>query len=677
MKKLKFIDLFAGLGDFHLALADLRHKCVFAIELKTIFGISLIGFIQMMLVTAVVLFILIKYLIRSKRNKKDEYIIKNVHIIVGDSNELHHQTVYIKDGFIKKISSESFQKKNVQTFDASGKTLMPGLIDSHVHIQGLNNRSEEDSDRFLNEQIPQIFKEKVLPYGITTLKDLCAPRHFIYKLRDQIKSGKIVGPELFIVGPNFTAPDGHPANTLGGKNPWIRKEMAIEVSTPEQVHAGIMELKQAGVDFLKLTYQGGDYWYFDQKLTIAKIDKSLMKQIIREGKENGIKTTAHVFYKEDVRELLEAGIYGIEHGILDQQLESDDDLIKLWKESGAHFVPTVNAMTYEKEPTRLKNSIHNLKVLYDAGIPIVMGTDNMFEMMGGDVEHRELAYYVEAGLTPMQAIVLATKNGAEHLGISDRKGLVKVGMEADLILLDKNPGENIGNIQFIDKVFLKGKLVFSQNVIQSYDIPDYEYPEEVKTFRIAKIDGKEERELDVSGYEENKEIVQTIYREGKEWSKETFMVDKNLSAQVWYYARQDDNTNLVVKKENDFIHMSGTFKGKPQDKKFKIGDGLWYQMMDMAMPAFIKSNEKKILFYSIGVGDNRGAMGLGEFAAKKLGEEIITVDDIDYSCDKISFVLTMFSWAWSGLYWYDKKTGQLVQSGEKTRNFEKINYKLK
>lgn len=78
---------------------------------------------------------------------------------------------------------------------------------------------------------------------------------------------------------------------------------------------------------------------------------------------------------------------------------------------------------------KLTNSLHNLKILYDAGIPIAMGTDNMFETMSGDVEHRKLAYYVEAGLTPMQAIVLATKNGAEHLGISDRKGPVRCGME--------------------------------------------------------------------------------------------------------------------------------------------------------------------------------------------------------------------------------------------------------
>lgn len=646
--------------------------------MPTFLGIPLIGWIQILIGAGVTAFVLIKYLVRPKRKKYSGYIIKDVHIIVGDGTELFHQNVYVRDGVIKEITSEELNVKAAQLIDAAGKTLMPGLIDSHVHIQGLNNRSDEDSDAFLYGTVPDIFKEKILPYGITTVKDLCAPKHFIYKLRDEIKKGKITGPELLVAGPNFTAPDGHPANTLGGNNPWIRKEMAIEVTTSQQIHDGILELKNAGVDFLKFTYQGGDYWYFDEKLNINKLDKALMQQIIREGRENGLMTTAHVFYKEDVRELLEAGIYGIEHGVLDTKLEPDDPLVKLWKDSGAHFVPTVNAMTYEKEPTRLPNSLHNLKVLYDAGIPIAMGTDNMFEMMSGDVEHRELAYYVEAGLTPMEAIVLATKNSAEHLGIADRKGLVKCGMEADLILLDENPAENISNMQFIDKVFLKGKIVFSQNVIQSYDIPPYSYPYGVSAMRYEKADGKEEREITVSDYAEKQEIVQAVYREGEEWSREEYTVDTSLSNVKWRYSRSSDNTEITAERKDGYIHMKGTFKGKAQDKTFKIGDGLWYQMMDMAMPAFIASSEEEIVFYSIGTGDNRGAMGLGEFAAKKEGEETVTVNGTSYDCVKVSFVLTMFSWAWKGLYWYDKRTGQMVQSGEKGKGVkERVTYRVK
>ena len=642
-----------------------------------VFGIPLIGFIQMIIGTAVICFVIIKYLTRPKKAKKGEYIINNVHIIVGDGSELFSQNIYIKNGLIKQVTDKPITNKNAQIIDGSGKTLMPGLIDSHIHIQGINNHSDEESDKFLNEIIPQIFSEKVLPYGITTIKDLCAPKHFIYKLRDKLRSGEITGPELLVVGPNFTTPNGHPANTLGGKNPWIRKEMAIEVTNPEQVSEGINELKTAGVDFLKFTYQGGDYIYFGDVIKIEKLDKSLMQQIISEGKENGLNSTAHVFYYNDVKELLEAGIYGIEHGILDRDIEPDDMIIDLWKKSGTHFVPTVSAMNYEEEKSRMIHSKHNLKVLFDAGIHIAMGTDNMLEIMSGEIEHQELAYYVEAGLTPMQAIISATKNGAEHLGISDRKGLVKEGLEADLILLDKDPAKDISNIKFIDKVFRKGEIVYSQKQIQSFDIPDYSYPDKLLSAKYINSDGNQERVVCFEKYKNDRIVIQKMYQKGELFSEEQFVLNPNLSAVKWIFNRPSDNTNFTALKEGDFINLNGTFNGKTEDKSMNIGNGLWYQMMDISIPAFVNSTLSECLFYCIGTGDNRGAMALSEFAAKKIGEENLTINGTTYSCNKISFVITMFSWAWTGLYWYDKQTGHLIQTGEKKGAKETVIWQIK
>lgn len=635
------------------------------------FVIPLIRWIPITIGLGVVILVLVKHIGSLKKNKIDSYIFQDVHVIVGDGTERFHQNVYVKNGIIQKITTEKIENVNATIIDAKNMTLMPGLIDSHVHIQGMNNKSDKESDTFLYGMLPEIFKDKVLPFGITTVKDLCAPRHFIYKLRDEIKSGKIVGPELLVVGPNFTAPEGHPASTLGGDNPWMRKEMAIEVNSTKQVSESIKELKTAGVDFLKITYQGGDYLYFNQTLQIAKIEKKYMEQIIREGKENGLYTTAHVYYKEDVRELLEAGIYGIEHGVLDEKLSPDDDLVKLWKRSGAHFVPTVNAMNYEKDPNRLVNSIHNLKVLYDAGIPIAMGTDTMYEMMSGEFTHKELAYYVEAGLSPMEAIVLATGNSAKHLGIDNRKGYIKEGFEADLILLEKNPAEDISNLDLIDKVFLKGNIVYSQKSIQSYDIPEYSYPPEISYMEYQKSDGTEVRKIYTDGYINENKIIQDVYHGNDLWSHEIFHVEKNLSCTKWQYERPSDDTKVLATKTGEFIQISGSFKGKKQNKTYKIGDGLWYQMMDIAMPAFIASKEQEITFYSIGTGNNMGAMGLGEFAAKKVGNEKIIVNNRSYECVKISYVITAFSWAWTGYLWYDLKTNQLVKTGEKGKNADK------
>ena len=277
----------------------------------------------------------------------------------------------------------------------------------------------------------------------------------------------------------------------------------------------------------------------------------------------------------------------------------------------------------------------------------------------------------------MQAIVLATKNGAEHLGIADRKGLVKEGMEADLILLDKNPAENIANISLIDKVFRKGNIAYSQKVIQSFEIPDFNYPEGLISAEYVSADGKDSRALSYERLADENVITQTTSHGGEKWAEETFTVDRNLSATKWTYLRPSDNTDITAVRENGTITLNGSFKGKPQDKSLSINEGLWYQMMDLCLPAFSASELDEILFYSIGTGNNMGAMSPGEFGVKKIGTEDVTIDGKTYFCKKLSMVLTMFSWAWTGIYWIDTETGLLVQSGEKKGKNEKIMWQLK
>ena len=111
-------------------------------------GIPLIGWIQMVFGTAVVLFALIKYLRRPKMKKTDGFLIRDVHVIIGDGSELFHQNVLVRGGIIKRISSDSIEDAVASVIDGTGLTLMPGLIDSHIHIQGgFSCRNEEETDR--------------------------------------------------------------------------------------------------------------------------------------------------------------------------------------------------------------------------------------------------------------------------------------------------------------------------------------------------------------------------------------------------------------------------------------------------------------------------------------------------------------------------------------------------
>lgn len=322
------------------------------------------------------------------KQKSEKVIIENVHVIDGKGKEFFNQNVLIQDGKIAKVQGNKIFALFTKRIDGTGKTLMPGLIDSHIHMQGMNNRSEEESDMFLAEKVPAIFKEQLFPYGITTIKDLGSPRHFSYKLRDKINRGEILGPKYLIVGPNITAVGGHPAVTLGGDNPWVKKELAAEVDSDIDAKNIVKELADHHVDFLKIVYQGGAYFYFDTELFIQKLDIKYVNTIIDEAGKMGLKVTAHVRYKEDVAKLLTTKLYGVEHGITDENITANDPILAQWKKQGSYYVPTMHALFLEHDKSLYQHGMHNLKFIYNYGIPIALGTDNMLEVLSGDVVHK-------------------------------------------------------------------------------------------------------------------------------------------------------------------------------------------------------------------------------------------------------------------------------------------------
>lgn len=407
-------------------------------------------------------------------------LIKHARVIIGDGKVLPSATVVIKDGRVQKVSTRDLTINDAQIIDAAGKSLMPGIIDSHLHLFYSLDKGEQVYRALLENQAPEQM-QKFLQYGVTTIKSINDPLDIVLTLRQQLQDKKIPGPQLLTVGPAFTAPDGHPAVALA-YDPWFRREMAIEVATPDDARAAVRQLAAQKVDAIKLIYQGGEMETLTHKtLTIQKLSKAVMQAIIVEAHQQKLRATVHVWYEQDAIDALEAGVDGLEHGLVGVSL-TDQRLVDLLKEKQAFYVPTLQIMKTSANKELLPIAMQNLKAMADQGVLIALGTDmNCAFQTGGLAEIEEMELMQQAGMTPNQIITAATRNAAEHLGQLKERGTIEAGKIADLILVDGDPTQDISAVRKIRYVFQAGTIVFDalktpstgndQNVVSWFEIP--------------------------------------------------------------------------------------------------------------------------------------------------------------------------------------------------------------
>lgn len=395
---------------------------------------------------------------------------------------------------------------NTPTVDATGKFLIPGLVDSHVHLTAAGE--------------PAGGRQFVIPLlvanGITTVRDMGGKVEFLKQLRGEIADGKLLGPQLFFTGPYL---DGDPPNF----------QPSIVVKTPEEARKAVDQLAGQGVDFIKVQ---------------SVLDRDPYFAIAGESKKKNIRFVGHVPDRISAFEAAEAGQASIEHltGVLlacssqetelraaqaapppphetprqaqlrerawlrklldTQSPQKTDSLIAAFAAHNTRQVPTfpILALAFLTPKTSLigdprmkyvpaeekkiwqtgvssqlrgysdadfatreeviRQSLAVVGKMQKAGVHILAGTDVPAPtVFPGSSLHEDLAYFVEAGLTPMQALQAATKNPAEFLNQLDTHGTIEPGKFADLVLLDANPLDDIHNTQKIRAVILRGRLL--------------------------------------------------------------------------------------------------------------------------------------------------------------------------------------------------------------------------
>lgn len=414
-------------------------------------------------------------------------VFKNFTLIDGTGHAAApNSAMIIENGRISWVGPVSQLKTppGAQVTDYSGKFIMPGLINLHGHL-GAVIGVKQDASYETPENVEKNLK-KYASYGVTTMVSMGTDKDFVLQMRDkQRASGRPGETRIYSAGQGFVFKGGY--GGLAGVTP--------EVATPAEVQPVIDKLAAEKVDIVK-------FWMDDHLGTKLKMPHPIGKAIIEDAHRKGLPVAAHIFYLEDAKALVDYGLNGLAHSVRDKPV--DQALIDSMKRHGAWqmaatltreasiytFVKTPPFISdpffdrglspdtiatlksaafhqqmikadpeYEKFHQFLKTAQENLKRLADAGVKYGFGTDSgPPTRFPGFAEHWELELMVQAGLTPMQVLTAATRSGAEFLKAKDL-GTLEKSKWADLIVLDKNPLDNIRNTRAINAVYIAGNRV--------------------------------------------------------------------------------------------------------------------------------------------------------------------------------------------------------------------------
>ena len=384
-------------------------------------------------------------------SKQENILIKNGTLFDAKSGDTRaNPGILITSGIIQCIGAQCEVPVGVKTIDATGKSIMPGLIDLHGHFFS-SSSTHSHFIKMLWEQIRFLPKARaeLIESGITSYRSLGDISPQIFDLKHALKSNRLAGPRLFISGPIFTVSGGHPTQRKD-ISPWVMKNMTFQSDDPEQVIAKVLQLAQLGTDGIKVVYQG----YADHEGDVAMPRMSLdtLKAISQTARDNGMWVAVHSGSASETLEAVDVGISTIEHGIRHGNL-INNTLLERVVDKNVVYVPTLG-----REP----QGHLNISRLISANVLIGVGTDSPVRENGKSSYYQELKRLVDAGMSAKEVILAATKNGAQALKMSDKLGTIESGKYADLLIVDGEPWNNITDIEHVTTVIIDGRIAHSQ-----------------------------------------------------------------------------------------------------------------------------------------------------------------------------------------------------------------------
>ncbi|HEY7334289.1 MAG TPA: amidohydrolase family protein [Bryobacteraceae bacterium] len=435
-------------------------------------------------------------------SRKGTWLIHDARLFLGDGRVIERGSVLVKDGKIAQVfegASPDAKALDAQPIEGAGKTLLPGLIDVHVHLGANGGISAAAYSKFS----PSDLERELAAYlfsGVTAVKSVGDQLDSVLKLRAKTGSGEKLGAELFLVGPLFTTEGGHGTEIMrympDALRPAAEAQFLRLPKSADEARSQVLDLRNRKVDGIKAVLESGA-----GNLHFNRMDAQIVKSIGAAARDAGLPMVVHTGESRDIADALDAGASGIEHGSFYQEIP--EALFARMKQQGVTYDPTLavldsvgalergsiapieGSLVQQVAPPELLASIKtamsspeiqsrraldagipyrleiaekNLLAAYRAGVTLVTGTDSGNPLtLHGPAVHREMQLWVKAGIPPAETLQAATYNAARLLGVDNRIGLIRAGYEANLLMVEGNPLQDISATERISLIMFKGE----------------------------------------------------------------------------------------------------------------------------------------------------------------------------------------------------------------------------
>jgi imidazolonepropionase-like amidohydrolase len=394
----------------------------------------------------------------SEVGRKADLLLANARVLTSTGVVMEGASVVVSEGHFSEVSPGRVTTAANAVIDLSdgGYTVLPGLIDTHVHLipsGGID--SDEALARYIADRLPERL-ESFLLSGTTTILDEGDFWPAISEVKQRIAAGTLRGPRLFAVGLILTAVGGHPASTICRTNPYCQQHRMVQLDTPERAREAVDSMASNGVDGIKVVHEAVD----------ITMPRDVLDAVIERGRMHGIPVDSH---NETVESSIVAAEAGVSRLVHPPRFGSVDGtpFVDLVRSRGVKIAATVGSggpgnPKYTPEMAALFDVLkHNVQAIRRRNVLMSFGTDNA----GGDPSERvwmEVRALEDIGLSPSEILAMMTRDSAVYLGRGDEIGTIEKGKRADFIIVRGNPLDDLSALRNVIVVAKNGTILIDK-----------------------------------------------------------------------------------------------------------------------------------------------------------------------------------------------------------------------